>query len=235
MPVPSQCAWWGILGIWLFGGLTHQRCYDSSWNSTQCCNDTAVTCQTLLLSELSCARTNPDKSWEGNNYCPAGEVCDVRECFIYGILNYDNVVSATVMNFRLLTRSNNWAAIRDYEGSAGAWWAWYFVFPTFTGYYVVLLAMAVLLRNYTALSMYAWGPAHPRPRPSPSPGPCTGGVNGTHLFCSFGGDGGGGLAPRTRLEVVILENGRPGQCSHLLQCDCKGGSIPVCHLCKPWR
>ena len=57
------CMWWGILGIWLLGGLNHARCFDTSLPADQCCNysDLTVTNETcqflqqfLQYDELPC-------------------------------------------------------------------------------------------------------------------------------------------------------------------------------------
>ena len=56
-------AWWGILGIWLFGGLNHARCFDISFPPDQCCNfsDPTVTNKSchfdLLAHYLPCGTT----------------------------------------------------------------------------------------------------------------------------------------------------------------------------------
>ena len=146
-----QCAWWGILGVWLFSGLTHQRCYDDNLDPSPCCNSTNNTvCTAKLSAELPCATTT-GKPWEGDNYCAAG-TCAVRDCFQYGILNYDNIAHASVNNLRLMSSSNNWYSAREHEACAGWWFFWYFIIAPLAGYYVTMLAMAVLLKNYTALS-----------------------------------------------------------------------------------
>ena len=54
-----MAAWWGILGIWMFGGLNHARCFDISLPADQCCNysDPTVTnesCRFDLTLHLPC-------------------------------------------------------------------------------------------------------------------------------------------------------------------------------------
>ena len=83
------------------------------------------------------------------------QVCEARDCFSTGKLDYDNILRATITNFRLLTQSDSWFTVRVYEAAAGAFFWWFFALPTFAQYYVGLLTMAVLLKNYTLLSRSA--------------------------------------------------------------------------------
>eukprot|EP00755_Sulcionema_specki_P000327 Sspe_Gene.25295::Locus_10151_Transcript_1_1_Confidence_1.000_Length_5227::g.25295::m.25295 len=145
-----------ILGVYLFAGVMHQRCY------YHIMVDGVPQLRLVLNDTLPCSMTSNGRQCSSNGFTPpqmgdprlphnGSQVCDVHLAMFDNFpLNFDTSYRAALVVFKIMSLDDWPFFVHQVQSAVGWWYGLYFVAVTLVGtYFCITLFLAVLAEMYS--------------------------------------------------------------------------------------